>query len=119
MTRTLARIASAALLTALLTACGSTPDASTAQAPAAPATTSDVSQDATATATDTATDDTAVIVDLTWAQTSDADKDNMCAGIDLLGTGWAAAQMREGAGYDDSVDWEQAALLVQDKCALR
>jgi hypothetical protein len=113
MTRTLARIASAALLAGLLTACGSTPDASTGQAPDAPATTGDVSQ------TDTATDTTAVIVDLTWAQTSETDKDNMCAGIDLLGAGWAAAQMREGAGYDDSVDWEQAALLVQDKCALR
>lgn len=119
MTRTLHRIASAVpavLLTVLLTACGTAPEASTApeaDTPAAAASTaSDSSQD------DTTSDNTALIVDLTWAQTSETDKDNMCAGIDLLGTGWAAEQMREGAG-DESVDWDRAAVLIQDKCALR
>lgn len=116
MTRTLHRIASAVpavLLTVLLTACGTAPAASTAPPADTPAATAnDTSQN------DTTTDDTALIVDITWAQTSETDKDNMCAGIDLLGTGWAAEQMREGAG-DESVDWDRAAVLIQDKCVLR
>jgi hypothetical protein len=116
MSRTLHRIASAVpavLLAVLLTACGTAPAASTAPPADTPAAAP------TATANDTSQDDTtAAIVDITWAQTSETDKDNMCAGIDLLGTDWAAEQMREGAG-DDSVDWDQAAVLIQDKCALR
>jgi hypothetical protein len=111
MTRFLRRIAPALLTLGLLTACGTSPDTHTSPAPERPA----VAVDDT-TKDDTATDDTALIIDLTWARTSETDKDNMCAGIALLGTEWAADQMRDGGDNYDGIDWDRAALLVQDKC---
>lgn len=57
-------------------------------------------------------------MDIAWAQTSESDKDTLCAGITVYGTQWAADQMRQGAG-DESVDWEQAAVIVQQKCEQR
>ena len=63
-------------------------------------------------------DITELIVDLTWDQTSQADRKAMCDGITLFGPEWAADQMRDGAG-DESVDWERAAVLIEAKCADR
>lgn len=65
-----------------------------------------------------AEDMTQAIVDLSWAQQTEADKDAMCFGLALYGTSWGAEQMRIGAG-DESVDWNRAAVLVQAKCAQR
>ncbi|WP_329376239.1 hypothetical protein [Streptomyces sp. NBC_01483] len=42
----------------------------------------------------------------------------MCDGIALLGTDWAAEQIRQGAG-DDSLDWDRAAVLIEGKCETR
>jgi hypothetical protein len=114
MTRTLRRILPALTLLGLLTACGSTLDTDTSSAPERPAVAVDNTTD-----DDTATDETALIIDLTWATTSETDKDNMCAGIALFGTEWAANKMREGADGDDSIDWERAAVLVEEKCETR
>jgi hypothetical protein len=61
---------------------------------------------------------TALVVDLSWNQQSENDKDAMCFGIELGGPEWAAEQMRAGAG-DSSVDWQRAAELVEAKCATR
>jgi hypothetical protein len=63
-------------------------------------------------------DMTDLAIDLTWNQTSEADKDTMCAGIAIGGPEWAAEQMQLGAS-DSSLDWDRAAVLVEAKCALR
>jgi hypothetical protein len=61
---------------------------------------------------------TQTVVDLSWAQQTEADKNAMCGGIAMFGTAWAAEQMRIGAG-NESVDWDRAAVLVEAKCAQR
>ncbi|MFE3031551.1 hypothetical protein ACFXKY_07870 [Streptomyces canus] len=67
----------------------------------------------------TLTDDmTQLVVDLSWEQQTEDDKDAMCQGITLYGPDWAAEQMQAGAG-DSSVDWDRAAELVEQKCADR
>lgn len=69
-----------------------------------------------ATPTPTFDDDmTQLVVDISWSQQTETDKDAMCFGIALQGPEWAAEQMATGAG-DDSVDWDRAAELVQQKC---
>jgi hypothetical protein len=69
--------------------------------------------------TTTSSDDmTQAIVDLSWAQQTEDDKDAMCFGLALYGTDWGAEQMRIGAG-NESVDWDRAAVLVEAKCAQR
>jgi hypothetical protein len=61
---------------------------------------------------------TQAVVDLTWDNTSEVDKQSMCDGIDLFGTEWAADQLRDGAG-DDSLDWDRAAVIIEGKCSDR
>lgn len=73
----------------------------------------------TADPTPAADDMTQTIVDLSWDQQTEADKNSMCDGLALFGTEWGADQMRAGAGYDDSLDWDRAAVLVEAKCAQR
>jgi hypothetical protein len=60
-------------------------------------------------------DMTQLVVDISWSQQTETDKDAMCFGLALQGPEWAAEQMATGAG-DDSVDWDRAAELVQQKC---
>lgn len=110
----LRRIAPAALLLGLLTACGTGTTSAPSPAPAAPPS---IVDDVTPEPGDTE-DQTALIVDIAWAGTSESDRGAMCDGIALFGTRWAAGQMRDGAG-DESVDWDQAAVLVQQKCEQR
>jgi uncharacterized protein involved in copper resistance len=95
-----------------LTACTSTPDTSGDN----PATTTVIE---TTDATPTADDMTQTVVDLSWDQQTEADKNAMCGGLALFGTEWGADQMRAGAGYDDSLDWDRAAVLVEAKCTQR
>ncbi|MGW1497558.1 hypothetical protein ACWCQW_03020 [Streptomyces mirabilis] len=96
-----------------LTACTSTPDTSGDT----PATTTVIE---TTPATPAADDDmTQTVVDLSWDQQTEADKNAMCFGLALYGTSWGAEQMRAGAGGDDSLDWNRAAVLVEAKCAQR
>jgi predicted alpha-1,6-mannanase (GH76 family) len=64
-------------------------------------------------------DMTQTVVDLSWAQQTEADKNAMCDGLALFGTEWGADQMRAGAGGNDSLDWDRAAVLVEQKCAQR
>ena len=65
------------------------------------------------------TDDmTQNIVDLSWDQQTEADKNAMCFGLALYGTSWGAEQMRIGAG-NDSVNWDRAAQMVEAKCEQR
>jgi len=63
-------------------------------------------------------DMTQLVVDISWGQQTEDDKDAMCLGIGVYGAEWAAEQMQAGAG-DDSVDWDRAAELVEQKCAER
>jgi hypothetical protein len=103
----LAAICAAAVLA--LTACTSTTpntDPTPAPKPAAIDTTSSSS------------DMTQTVVDQSWDQQTEADKDAMCFGLALYGTDWGAEQMRIGAG-NESVDWDKAAQLVEVKCAQR
>jgi hypothetical protein len=68
------------------------------------------------TPTPTLDDDmTQLVVDISWSQQTETDKDAMCLGLALQGPEWAAEQMATGAG-DDTVDWDRAAELVQQKC---
>jgi ABC-type glycerol-3-phosphate transport system substrate-binding protein len=112
----LRHLLAAIAVTAVLTACGSAPaadtssDTPTAASPAADAGESDAEAPST--------DMTEAIVDLTWDQTSETDKQSMCAGIALLGTDWAAEQLQQGGG-DDSLDWDRAAVLIEGKCETR
>jgi uncharacterized protein involved in copper resistance len=94
-----------------LTACTSTPDTSGDN----PATTTVIE---TTDATPTSDDMTQTVVDLSWDQQTEADKNAMCGGIAMFGADWAAEQMRIGAG-NESVDWDRAAVLVEAKCAQR
>jgi uncharacterized protein involved in copper resistance len=105
----LAAICAAAVLA--LTACTSTPDTSGDN----PATTTVIE---TTDATPTTDDMTQNVVDLSWDQQTEADKNAMCGGIAMFGSEWAAEQMRIGAG-NESVDWDRAAVLVEQKCAQR
>ncbi len=60
-------------------------------------------------------DMTQLVVDLSWEQQTEDDRDAMCLGIAVGGPEWAADQMRQSAG-DSVVDWDQAAVLVEQKC---
>jgi ABC-type glycerol-3-phosphate transport system substrate-binding protein len=62
---------------------------------------------------------TEIAIQMTWDDTSEADRDAMCGGIELLGTDWAADQLRSGGGTDATLDWDYAAELVADKCTNR
>lgn len=106
----LAAICAAAVLA--LTACTS---AGSSDSSDNPATTNVIETTDPAPAPD---DMTQTIVDLSWAQQTEDDKDAMCFGLALYGTDWGAEQMRIGAG-DESVDWDRAAQLVEVKCAQR
>lgn len=108
----LAAILAAAVLT--LTACTSTPDTSSDN----PATTTVIETTSTADPAPDPEDMTQTVVDLSWDQQTEADKDAMCFGLALYGTSWGAEQMRIGAG-NESVDWDRAAVLVEQKCAQR
>jgi starvation-inducible outer membrane lipoprotein len=103
----LAAIAAAAAFA--LAACTSTPDTSGDN----PATTTVIE-----TTSADSEDMTQTVVDLSWAQQTETDKNAMCGGIAMFGTEWAAEQMRIGAG-NESVDWDRAAVLVEAKCAQR
>jgi hypothetical protein len=96
-----------ALLLGLTTAC------TTTEPPKTPRTTT-----VEPTPNPTPHDTTDLVVDLTWNQQTETEKDTLCDGINLLGTEWAADEMQAGAG-DDSLDWDRAAVLVEAKCALR
>lgn len=95
-----------AVLAFALTACTS---------PAAPAVEDTVTTQTTPALNE---DMTQLVVNLSWEQQTEDDRDAMCLGISLYGTDWAADQMRSGAG-DESVDWDRAAELVEQKCAER
>lgn len=97
-----------------LTACSTSTDPKPEATPAAAITTTAPEP----TPADTSDDMTQLVVDLSWAQQTEDDKDAMCLGIALGGPEWAAEQMRTGAG-DESVDWDRAAELITDKCANR
>lgn len=64
-------------------------------------------------------DHTQQTFNITWAVTSEADRDAYCTSVALLGPDAAADEMAQGAGYDDSLDWNQMAELLQAECALR
>ena len=118
--RTRLALTTATLITALtLTACGTNTDTSTDD---------DTSYSTPVTDTvDTTTPDptpsldkrdlTRMSIDITWDNSTPADQRNMCNGITLFGTDWAADELRRGAG-DDSLDWDYAAQLIQGKCGL-
>ncbi|MFF1358795.1 hypothetical protein [Streptomyces sp. NPDC058297] len=109
----------AVLLLATLTACGTAPAATPATVTATPAVDSDApppADDEDTTQTDA--DMTQAIVDLTWDGASETDRQNMCDGIDLFGTEWAADQLREGGG-DSGLDWDRAAEIIEGKCQER
>jgi hypothetical protein len=100
-----------AVLAFALTACTS---------PAAPAVEDTVTTVTTETGSAPAPDEdmTQLVVDLSWQQQTEDDRDAMCLGLAVYGTDWGADQMRLGAG-DESVDWDRAAELVAQKCAER
>ena len=98
-----------AVLAFALTAC---------TAPAAPAAEDTVTTVTTETTPAIDDDMTQLIVDLSWTQQTEDDRDAMRLGLAVYGTDWGAEQMRLGAG-DESVDWDRAAELVEQKCAER
>jgi hypothetical protein len=109
---TLTTVLAAAALA--LTACSSTDT----PAPTHTVTVEAPTPDTTPAPTPASDDMTQLVVDISWGQQSEDDKDAMCLGIGVYGSEWAAEQMQAGAG-DDSVDWNRAAELVEQKCAER
>ncbi|MFF7949113.1 hypothetical protein [Streptomyces griseorubiginosus] len=107
----LRHITALAITALALTACTSTDQ----PAPAETITIQAPTPDPTPTLDD---DMTQLVVDLSWEQQTEDDKDAMCQGIALYGPDWAAEQMQQGAG-DSVVDWDRAAELVEQKCAAR
>ncbi|MFB7440227.1 hypothetical protein ACFC01_18020 [Streptomyces mirabilis] len=97
-----------------LTACTSTPDTSGDS----PATTT-ITETTPATPAPDPEDMTQTVVDLSWNQQTEADKNAMCDGIAMFGPDWAAQQMQLGAGPETGIDWDRAAQLVEKKCAQR
>lgn len=61
---------------------------------------------------------TEIAVEMTWADATEQSKRDMCAGIDLFGTDWAADQLRDGGG-DSDLDWDYAAVLIGIECDAR
>ena len=57
-------------------------------------------------------------LDDSWSAASEADKDALCEGLRMFGTAWVAQQMRENES-DEDVDWNYAALLIEEKCEAR
>lgn len=84
-----------------------------------PATQQPVIEPAPGLTPDDLTDHTQQTFNITWAVTSEADRDAYCTSVALLGPDAAADEMAQGAGYDDSLDWNQMAELLQAECALR
>jgi hypothetical protein len=109
----LAAICAAAVLA--LTACTSAGSSDSGDSSDNPATTTVIE---TTPAAPTDDDMTQLVVDMSWDQQTEADKNAMCGGIAMFGADWAAEQMRVGAG-NESVDWDRAAELVEVKCAQR
>ncbi|MFE5406785.1 hypothetical protein ACFQ9Z_36940 [Streptomyces sp. NPDC056580] len=125
MTR-LRRIAPALALLGLLTACAGSPDDTSSD--------SDTGIEQPADDTDTGyTDDdgtspdaldTATAIENTWNQKTPAERDTMCQSIDQFGTDWAAVSMKAGAEKSnpdtaDDLDWDEAALIIEQKCENR
>jgi hypothetical protein len=108
----LAAICAAAVLA--LTACTSAGSRDSSDNPA----TTTITETETTPPAPTDDDMTQLVVDMSWDQQTEADKNAMCGGIAMFGTAWAAEQMRIGAG-NESVDWDRAAVLVEAKCAQR
>ncbi|MEW1754119.1 hypothetical protein [Streptomyces angustmyceticus] len=117
MTRRLA-LAVAALIAGLtLTACGTTPDTSSPDDTTDYTTTATVDPADDSTHTSHRRELTRMSIDVTWDASTPADQRNMCNGITLFGTDWAADELRRGAG-NDSLDWDYAAQIIQGKCGL-
>lgn len=125
MRRTLPAIALLAAISATgLTACTTTdtPTPSTRPAPTTPDRAPADSEPATdaddipALGQD---DITEVAVRMTWDGTSEADRDAMCAGLDMFGHQWAVDQLRNGGGTDADLNWNYAAELIQTECDQR
>ncbi|MFI0156188.1 hypothetical protein [Streptomyces lydicus] len=122
MRRALTSAVLAIAVAAPLTACGTADTSSTQTSHRTVQTTDDTVSDDTADVTsDTNGLDqhelTRLSINITWDGSTPTDQQNMCNGITLFGTDWAATELRKGAG-DDSLDWDYAALLIQHKCGL-
>lgn len=70
-------------------------------------------------------DMTELVTNLAWDEQSESEKDDMCFGIRVLGSEWAADRMRDSQSHrpeDDvawEVDWDLAAEILADKCTER
>lgn len=108
--RTAAAILTAAAL-ALTAACSSdtTPAAGTSRA-------ADINQPAPALTPD---DRTELVFNITWAQSSETDKDDLCAALALYGPDFAADEMQDGAGGSTDLDWDRMAELLGNECGAR
>lgn len=58
---------------------------------------------------------------ITWNAAPEDQKDAMCEGIQMFGTGFAARQMQRGGDttYGDDIDWDYTAELMGEECAKR
>lgn len=120
MNRRLALAAATVIAALTLTACGTS--TSPAAVNPAPARTASPAYDTDSTDGETSTDRrelTETAIDITWDNSTPTDQRNMCNGITIFGTEWAANELREGAGGDDTtLDWDYAAELIEGKCGL-
>lgn len=93
-----------------LTACGSetTPPADATVTEPAPGLTPDDTDDLTD-----------LTFQITWAQASEPEKDDLCTSLTLLGPEWAADEMQAGADSSTDLDWDRMTELLGDECALR
>lgn len=125
MRRPLAALIPAAGAALLLAACSSPAQPAPARTVTATPVTSADAGDIAETEGDTATPSldprklTELAVTVTWDSTSDADKTSICDGIALFGPDWAARQLQGGSSDTSSIDWDYAAILIQDDCQQR
>lgn len=90
-----------------LTACGS----SSAPTPAV-----DINQPAPSLTPD---DQTGLVFDITWAQASETDRDDLCTALAIYGPDFAADEMQNGAGGSTDLDWDRMAELLGNECDAR
>lgn len=104
--RTIYLTAATLLTAALLTACGTTTNTPTPAAGTNPAPT---------TSGDMA-DHTRQVWTITWGGTTEPQRNNLCAGVYLLGHDATAAEMQKGADGSTNLDWSLMADLLAAEC---
>lgn len=64
-------------------------------------------------------DQTELVFNITWAQASETDKDDLCTALAMYGPDFAADEMQNGAGDSTDLNWDRMAELLGNQCDAR